>query len=104
MVSERVRVRLKTASIDEHRRLLAEALLRADSDIGQLRARVAEGERVCERIAAELAVAQSQLAESRAECTQLRIDLAGVTGSVSWRATAPLRVTAARVRELLGRR
>ena len=64
--------RLKTASIDEHRRLLAEALARADSDIGELRARMAEGERAGERVAAELAVAQSQLAESRAECTQLR--------------------------------
>ena len=96
--------RLKADSIDEHRRLLAEALARADSDIGELRARVAEGERVGERVAAELAVAQAQLAESRAECTQLRIDLAGVMGSLSWRATAPARLAAARVRTLRGRR
>ena len=95
--------RLKADSIDEHRRLLAEALARADSDIGELRARLAEGERAADRVAAELAVAQGQLAECRAECTQLRIDLAGVTGSVSWRATAPVRLAAARVRALRGR-
>jgi hypothetical protein len=81
-----------TASSDEHRRLLAEALARADQDIGELRARVAEGERV----AAELAVCQ-------AECRQLRIDLAGVMGSLSWRATAPARLAAARARALRGR-
>jgi hypothetical protein len=65
---------------------------------------MAECERVGEQTAAELAVAQRQLAESLAECTQLRIDLAGVMGSVSWRATAPLRLAAARVRALRGRR
>jgi hypothetical protein len=81
-----------TASTDEHRRLLAEALARADQDIGELRVRVAEGERV----AAELAVCQ-------AECRQLRIDLTGVMGSMSWRATAPARVAAARVRALRSR-
>ena len=43
-----------TASSDEHRRLLAEALARADQDIGELRVRVAEGERA----AAELAICQ----------------------------------------------
>ena len=88
-----------TASIDEHRRLLAEALARADHDIGQLHIRVAEGERV----AAELAVVQRELAVSRAECSQLRIDLAGVMGSLSWRATAPVRLAAARARALRGR-
>jgi hypothetical protein len=88
-----------TASIDEHRRLLAEALARADDDIGELRLRVAEGERV----AAELAVVQRQLAVCRAECLQLRTDLAGVFGSLSWRATAPLRLAAARARSLRGR-
>jgi hypothetical protein len=99
-----------TASIDEHRRLLAEALARADSDIGELRVRVADGERLAaelaavqRQLAAELAAVQRQLAESRAECTQLRIDLGGVMGSLSWRATAPARLAAARVRALRGR-
>jgi hypothetical protein len=88
-----------TASIDEHRRLLAEALAQADHDIGKLRVRVAEGERV----AAELAVVQRQLAVSRAECSQLQVDLAGVMGSLIWRATAPVRLAAARARALRGR-
>jgi hypothetical protein len=88
-----------TASTDEHRRLLAEALALADKEIGELRVRVAEGERV----AAELAVTQRELAVSRAECRQLSIDLAGVMGSLSWRATAPVRLAAARARALRGR-
>ena len=88
-----------TTSLDEHRRLLAEALARADHDIGELRVRVAEGERV----AAELAVVQRQLAICRAECSQLRVDLAGVMGSLSWRATAPVRFAAAQARALRGR-
>jgi hypothetical protein len=88
-----------TASTDEHRRLLAEALARADHDIGELRARVAEGEGV----ATELAVAERELAICKAECRQLRIDLAGVMGSLSWRATAPARLAAARARSLRGR-
>jgi hypothetical protein len=88
-----------TASVDEHRRLLAEALAQADSDIGELLLRVAEGERV----AAELVVVQRELAVCRAECTQLEVDLAGVMGSLSWRATAPIRLAAARARALRGR-
>jgi hypothetical protein len=88
-----------TSSIDEHRQLLAEALARADSDIAALRVRVAEGERT----AAELAVTQRQLAVCRAECTQLQVDLAGVMGSLSWRATAPIRLAAAQARALRGR-
>lgn len=87
------------ASIDEHRRLLAEALARADSDIGDLRLRVAEGERA----AADLAIAQRELAVCRAECAQLKIDLAGVMASLSWRATAPIRFAAAQARALRGR-
>ena len=87
------------ASTDEHRRLLSEALARADHDIGELRVRVAEGERV----AAELAVVQRELAVSRAECAQLRVDLAGIMDSLSWRATAPVRLAAARARALRGR-
>jgi hypothetical protein len=81
-----------TASVDEHRRLLAEALARADDDIGKLRARVAHTERT-----------EAELAACRAECSQLRIDLAGVTGSLSWRGTAPLRLAAAQVRALRDR-
>ena len=89
-----------TRSIDEHRHLLAEALARADSDIGELRIRVAEGERV----AAELAVTQRELAVCRAQCAQLSVDLAGVMGSLSWRATAPIRLAAAQARALRGQR
>ncbi len=85
-----------TTSTDEHRRLLAEALARADSDIAELRVRVAEGERV----AAELTTVQRQLAVCRAECAQLQVDLSGVMGSLSWRATAPIRFAAARARML----
>ena len=81
-----------TTSGDEHRRLLAEALAKADHDIGELRQRVADGERA----AAELAVC-------RAECSQLRIDLAGVLGSLSWRATAPVRNAVSRARAPRGR-
>jgi hypothetical protein len=88
-----------TASIDEHRQLLAEALARADSDIGELRIRVADGERA----AAELAVALRELAVCRAECAQLKVDLGGVMGSLSWRATAPIRLAAAQARALRGR-
>ena len=77
------------SSTDEHRRLLAEALAQADADIGGLRARLAEGERVADELAA-----------SRAECEQLQRDLAGVTSSLSWRITAPLRLAAARARTL----
>ncbi|HET6172442.1 MAG TPA: hypothetical protein VFD90_07550 [Gaiellales bacterium] len=82
-----------TASIDEHRRLLAEALARADADIGELRGRVAHLEAV-----------ERDLALCRAECAQLEIDLDGVRGSLSWRATAPLRRAATRARALRGRR
>jgi hypothetical protein len=78
-----------TTSADEHRRLLAEALARADADIGALRGRIAELEAV-----------ERELAVCRAERGQLEVDLAGVFGSVSWRATAPLRLAAARVRAL----
>jgi hypothetical protein len=78
-----------TTSADEHRRLLAEALARADADIGALRGRIAELEAV-----------ERELAVCRAERAQLEVDLAGVIGSVSWRATAPLRLAAARVRAL----
>jgi hypothetical protein len=82
-----------TSSIDEHRQLLAEALARADADIGELRARVADGERIADELAA-----------CQADCRQLRVDLAGVTGSLSWRATAPLRLAAAQARALRARR
>jgi hypothetical protein len=88
-----------TATADEHRRLLAEALAQADSDIGELRVRVADGERA----AAALVVTQRDLAVCRAECAQLQTDLAGVMGSLSWRATAPVRLAAARARALRGR-
>ena len=81
------------ASTDEHRRLLAEALAQADTDIGTLRGRVAYLEAV-----------ERELAVCRAECAQLRVDLAGVKGSLSWRLTAPIRLAAARARALLGRR
>jgi hypothetical protein len=74
---------------DEHRRLLSEALARADADIGELQARLAEGERVADALAA-----------SRAECDQLRRDLAVITSSLSWRITAPLRLAVARARAL----
>ena len=78
-----------TASNDEHRRLLAEALARADGDIGQLRGRIAQLEAV-----------ERELEVCRAERAQLEVDLAGVMGSVSWRATAPLRLAAERARAL----
>jgi hypothetical protein len=78
-----------TTSAEEHRRLLGEALARADADIGALRGRIAELEAV-----------ERELAVCRAERGQLEVDLAGVVGSVSWRATAPLRLAAARVRAL----
>ncbi len=81
-----------TASSDEHRRLLAEALARADDDIGALRGRVAELEAV-----------ERDLAVCRAEHAQLQVDLAGVMGSVSWRITAPLRFAAAQARARRGR-
>jgi hypothetical protein len=76
-------------SSDEHRRLLSEALARADGDIAELQLRVAEGERV----AAELAKVQRELAVCRADCAQLQVDLA---------ATAPIRLAAARARALRG--
>jgi hypothetical protein len=81
------------SSAEEHRQLLAEALAQADADIGDLRARVADGERTA-----------AELAACRAECQQLRVDLAGVIGSVSWRATSPLRLAAAQARALRARR
>jgi hypothetical protein len=78
-----------TTTNDDHRRLLAEALARADADIGELRGRVEQLEAV-----------EGDLAVCRAERAQLEIDLAGVMDSVSWRATAPLRLAAARARAL----
>jgi hypothetical protein len=89
-----------TSSADDHRQLLAEALAQADADIGELRARVADGERTAE----ELAAVQRDLEACRAECRQLRIDLTGVMGSLSWRTTAPLRLAAAQARALRARR
>ncbi len=81
------------SSIDEHRQLLAEALAQADADIGELRALVAEDARVADELAA-----------CRAECVQLRRELDGVTGSLSWRVTVPLRLIAGRARTLRARR
>jgi hypothetical protein len=72
---------------------LAEALARADSDIGALRGRVEYLEAV-----------ERELAVCRAECAQLRVDLAGIKGSLSWRLTAPIRLAAGQARALLDRR
>jgi hypothetical protein len=82
----------------EYQHQLAEALAQADSDIGSLRARLAERESLAE----ELAAAQARLAACRAESAQLRTDLEGVTGSASWRLTSPLREALSLVRNLRG--
>jgi hypothetical protein len=92
-----------TTSPDEYPRLLAEALACADDDIGELRARVAQDERTAAKLEAKLTAVENELTACRAECAQLRIDLAGVTSSVSWRATTPLRFAAARARALRDR-
>ncbi len=53
------------SSTDEHRRLLAEALAQADADIGQLRTRLAEGERVADELAREPGRVRSAPSRSR---------------------------------------
>jgi hypothetical protein len=78
---------------DEHRRVLAEALAVADREIGELRARLADAEQRADASAAALGAARGRAAES-----QRALD--GVTSSLSWRSTAPLRVAVARAREL----
>lgn len=92
-----------TVSKDNYQQLLSEALMRADHDIGELRARIAEHELAASELSAELATLQAQHADCEAECRQLRVDFAGVTDSLSWRATTPLRVAAAWARALRGR-
>jgi hypothetical protein len=83
----------------DYERHLAEGLIQADDEIGQLRARLAERDDAAEQLAA----AQAELAACRAESAQLRVDLAGVMGSASWRVTSPLRAAVARARALRGR-
>jgi hypothetical protein len=75
------------SSLEEHRRLLAESLAQADRDIGELRGQLIDREAL-----------EAEVRALRVECGQLRTDLAGVTGSLSWRITAPLRVVRARSR------
>jgi hypothetical protein len=90
-------------SPDEYPRFLAEALACADDEIGELRARAAEDERTAANLEAKLTAVRDELSVCRAECAQLRIALAGVTSSVSWRVTTPLRFAAARARALRDR-
>jgi hypothetical protein len=76
---------------DDHRRVLADALALADREIGELRGRLAEAQ---ERADAETTAA----AEARGQAAEAQRALADVTGSMSWRITAPLRAGIARAR------
>jgi hypothetical protein len=81
---------------EEHRRALADALALADREIGELRARLRDAETRAETQRAARAGAEAREADARRA-------LHDVTASLSWKATAPLRLAVARARELRAR-